>query len=1149
MTPTTAGHEKQCATDVSEQSCQSYRDLFHHMNEGLAFCKMIFAEDERLDFVYLDVNASFEALTGLRNVVGRRVSEVIPDIQELDPGLLRLYARVARTGIPDKFEIFVAALQMWFSVSVYSPKTGHFVAVFDVITERIEVQKSLRESEEALRALFEDAPILYHEIDREGTVLRVNRTECDVLGVTAAEMIGHKIWEFVVPEEREAARAGIARNLLGPDVPASRERRFFSRTHGEMTFQLHHRLIRSPEGAVSGIRTAMIDQTETRRLNDHLARERQLLQALMDQSPDHIYFKDVEGRFELVNAATARDLGCGDPAALVGKTDFDIFKPEHAESANRDEQDLLRERVPVVTKEEKEIRHDGRETWALTTKLPLRDPSGKIVGTFGISRDVTERRRMEQAFRASEDRLKLAQEALDLGTWEVDLATDQGTCSEKLMQLYGRPGETMNGGKWASSVHPDDRERVMAGFRESLKTGEPLNRRFRVVWPEGSVHWLHSISRVIRNGEDQPVRVVGIDFDITELARTEDRLRILSTAVEQSPVSIVITDLHGNIEYVNPKTTEVTGYTAEELIGRNPRLLKSGETSAEGYHNLWHTIQSGEWRGIFHNRRKDGGLFWEAAVIRPIRDAVGAPTHYLAVKEDITERKATEEALRLSEERFRIAAENAGDIVFEWDLETGQFDFPNASVWETFLLDDRPANKDEWFRLIHPEDLDHMVTAAQRHITQHEPLNHEYRIVQRDGSVLDVVVRARVVGNPQTGKFKSIGRVTNITERRRADRVNAELAAIVESADAAIYSRDITGKVLTWNAGAERMYGYKPEEMIGRSLSILVPPDRASEAQNMDEGLWSGHQIRHLETLRLTKKGEPIPVFVSASPVRNRHGQVVGAAHVAWDVSELKLLQQQLAQAQKLESIGQLAAGIAHEINTPVQYIGDNAHFLSTAFQDLLGVIDRRQPPETDADLDYLRNEIPNAIGQMQEGVDRVAGIVRAMKRFSHPGPVEKLPMDINQAIESTVLVSRNEWKYVAELTTDLDPSMPLVPCIAGEFNQVILNLIVNAAHAIADVSKDPGAKGAIRIRTRKMAGRAEIRLADTGGGIPEAIRPKVFDPFFTTKPVGKGTGQGLAIAHSVIVQKHKGSIEFESETGKGTTFVIQLPLEDEKLQ
>lgn len=280
---------------------------------------------------------------------------------------------------------------------------------------------------------------------------------------------------------------------------------------------------------------------------------------------------------------------------------------------------------------------------------------------------------------------------------------------------------------------------------------------------------------------------------------------------------------------------------------------------------------------------------------------------------------------------------------------------------------------------------------------------------------------------------------------------------------------------------------------------------------------------------------------------------------VDFDVSEIKQLQSQLAQAQKLQSVGQLAAGVAHEINTPIQYIGDNGKFLEEAFHDLIRLSDVRRssraantgtaaiPDGTyvldDDAWEYLRNEVPRATTQLLEGVDQVGRIVRAMKEFSHPGPVEKCAADINRAIENTVLVSKNEWKYVADVTTDLDRELPAVPCVVGEINQAILNLIVNAAHAISDVVGDSGRKGNIHIRTCQNDRMAEIRITDTGGGIPAAIQAKVFDPFFTTKPVGKGTGQGLAIAHAVIVQKHHGSLTFESEPGRGTTFVIQLPL------
>ena len=384
----------------------------------------------------------------------------------------------------------------------------------------------------------------------------------------------------------------------------------------------------------------------------------------------------------------------------------------------------------------------------------------------------------------------------------------------------------------------------------------------------------------------------------------------------------------------------------------------------------------------------------------------------------------------------------------------------------------------------------------------------------------------------------------------------ARLAAIVESADAAIVSEDTNGIVLTWNRGAERIFGYSSNEMIGRSMSALVPQDRREEDEANMERLKQGATIDHLETTRLTKSGTVIHLLITISPIRDFAGQVCGMAHVGWDITLMKRLESQLSQAQKLESIGQLAAGVAHEINTPIQYIGDNTRFLENAFGDLVRLAamqcetairpNRQASGEqegADSVLSYLQNEIPSAIAQMNEGIDQVARIVRAMKEFSHPGAVEKVPVDVNRSIESTVLVSRNEWKYVADLTTALDRDLPLIPAVSGELNQVILNLIVNAAHAIGDVVKDSDQKGLIHITTSQTGGFIEIRVRDTGCGIPESVRARVFDPFFTTKPVGKGTGQGLAIAHSVVVQKHRGSIRLESEVGRGTTFIIKLPL------
>ena len=275
-------------------------------------------------------------------------------------------------------------------------------------------------------------------------------------------------------------------------------------------------------------------------------------------------------------------------------------------------------------------------------------------------------------------------------------------------------------------------------------------------------------------------------------------------------------------------------------------------------------------------------------------------------------------------------------------------------------------------------------------------------------------------------------------------------------------------------------------------------------------------------------------------------------------------IERELRLAQKLESVGQLAAGIAHEINTPIQFIGDNLRFVADtlaqlepvylAMETLLKAVPERPEAQAlaeavdTADLAYARDEIPKAVAQGLEGVDRVATLVRALKEFSHPDSAESAPTDLNQAINTTLIIARNEYKYVADLVTELDPQLPPTRCNVGEFNQVVLNLIVNAAHTIGDIAKERG-RGTITISSRREGAWSEIRIQDTGAGIPEAIRERIFDPFFTTKPVGKGTGQGLYLARQIIVERHHGTLTFDSILGQGTTFIIRLPLTSPALE
>ena len=419
--------------------------------------------------------------------------------------------------------------------------------------------------------------------------------------------------------------------------------------------------------------------------------------------------------------------------------------------------------------------------------------------------------------------------------------------------------------------------------------------------------------------------------------------------------------------------------------------------------------------------------------------------------------------------------------------------------------------------------------------------------------------------------------IQHASSKRRAEdatrQTELKFRALFESIAEGVFRSSPSGEFLLINPALARMLGYSTAEDLMRSVKdirrqLYVDPTRRLELERLMNEKGS---VKGFESELCRRDGSTFWARENVRAIKDERGNVVCYEGIIEDISDRKkgereraLMEIQLQQALKLEAVGQLAAGIAHEINTPTQYVGDNTRFLQDAFADLSKILEccgqlvearRAGKPDTslfaeletkirEADLAYLNREIPRAVSQSLEGVARVAKIVRAMKEFSHPGGDEKQSVDLNHAIESTITVCRNEWKYVAEMVTDLEPDLPMVPCLPDEFNQVILNLIINAAHAIGDViGSTENTKGTITIRTRSEGNWVEIRVSDTGTGIPLEARPKIFTPFFTTKEIGKGTGQGLAISRAVIVGKHGGTIDFETAVGRGTTFIIRLPL------
>ncbi len=406
-------------------------------------------------------------------------------------------------------------------------------------------------------------------------------------------------------------------------------------------------------------------------------------------------------------------------------------------------------------------------------------------------------------------------------------------------------------------------------------------------------------------------------------------------------------------------------------------------------------------------------------------------------------------------------------------------------------------------------------------------------------------------------------------QKRTIEQAKQECSNIIDSIPDFIALIDKDHTIIRLNMSMAKAFGMHPREIVGRKCFELchksgkIPKD-CPHKKLLKDGKIHSHEI--------FEKNLGGYIEVITTPYLDPDGSLIGSVHVVRNINKRKTAENeknqvmvQLLSAQKLEAVGRLAAGIAHEINTPTQYVASNLDFFREAFEDISclfevfekvaeeaeregfsqeSIKEMRKALE-EADWDYLREEVPKAVEQAQEGVARVTKIVRAMKDFSHPGSKEKALQDINKIIETTVTIAKNEWKYSSDVVLHLLKELPPVPCLSDEIGQVILNLLVNAAQAISEkLGRNPeGVKGKITITTREKDNHAAIVIEDTGTGIPEEIRDKIFEPFFTTKEVGKGTGQGLSIARDIIVKKHGGTIEVDSTPGEGTRFRITLPI------
>lgn len=648
-----------------------------------------------------------------------------------------------------------------------------------------------------------------------------------------------------------------------------------------------------------------------------------------------------------------------------------------------------------------------------------------------------------------------------------------------------------------------------------------------------------------------------------ELSESERRFRAV---FEQAGVGVSRQTPEGCYLEVNERFALLVGRRVEDLLGRcfaeitHPEDMQADAAALERLLGGHDDAMIREKRYL----RPDGSVVWCRVNTTVVRDPQGQPECLLAVAEDISARRVAEAELKKQLAFQQSLMDAAVNPIYVQDPE-GHYISINTA-YAAFLGVTIESALGLTAGEIFSDEVGSTLAAHDREILEQGGVQHfDIDLEDASGRLRHLVFhRARfddAEGRPQG----IVGVATDMTDSKQVEMAlrNEQdiLRRILTGIRAGIFVIDPkTRWIEDVNPVAEAMCGRNREEMLGKPCGIISWHD--ADGRPITTCALTTRNIVNEEMRLRRPEGRTVPVIKTV--ITAMRDGVPKLFEIVFDISERKTLERQLAVAQKLESIGELAAGIAHEINTPTQYIGDNLHFLSSSFEALVGALDRvkgvalrlaeASDDETalgdieaiyrEADVAFIMDEAPRALEQSVEGVARVTAIVSAMKKFSHPGGEEKTAVDINAAVENTVTVAKNEWKYVADVELELDRDLPSVFCLPGDFNQVILNILVNAAHAIGSRVKGTTEKGTSTIRTATDGDCCLLTIRDTGSGIPEEHRTKIFDPFFTTKEVGKGTGQGLAITHNIVVSKHGGSIDFETEIGKGTTFFVRIPFD-----
>ena len=689
--------ERRQAQAQLDQAERRYHELLNNLTVG------VYRNTSDDGGRFLEANPTlvtmFEAGTK-EELLRHHVSELYPDPAQRQ----KFVEKLTRLGAVAGEELELRTLKgrlFWASISATMKRDEQGAVFFDGVVEDISqrrlAEESLQRERILLRTLIDHLPDAVYVKDDQGRKVLANLADVQNMGrQTEAEVLGKSDFELF-PKEVAAGFFADDQEVIRSGQPVQQREEYFLNAQGEQRWLLTSKLpLRNERGEIVGLVGIGRDITLRKRAEESAQHERILLRTLIDNLPDGIFVKDAQGRKTLSNPADVRQMGARSETEVLGKTDFDLYSKDIAARFWADDQAVLLSAQPVLNREEYYYNAQGEQCWLLTSKLPFRNERGQVVGLLGIAHDITLRKRAEEAAQRERILLRTLIDHLPDAVYVKDRACRKTVANRADLHNIGRPTEADVLGKTDFDLFPQETAaRFYADDQTVIRTGQPVLHREEFFYDaKGEQRWLLTSKIPLRDERNEIIGLVGVGHDITQRKRAEERLRLLSRTIEQCPASILITDPRGCIEYANPKFTEVTGYTLEEVRGQTPRFLKGGMTSPEEYAQLWRTIAAGhEWTGVFCNRRKDGSLFWEAASISPVTDPYGRTTHYVAVKEDITILKRATEELRVAKEAAEAANRAKSEFLanMSHEIRTPM----NGVIGMTGLLLDTPLRPEQ----------------------------------------------------------------------------------------------------------------------------------------------------------------------------------------------------------------------------------------------------------------------------------------------------------------------------------------------------------------------------------------------------------------------------------------------------------------------